>query len=164
MRQVRNVVLAAAAVSLLTGCIPLPQTIYDQPPPPPIAVGPATERQIEGALQRYAARIALMDAPGVAAMYTPDGVWERQSGTLYGRDAIRQAVASTGGVRVLSNEMIMRNISYNGPALIQVGEFRQSLRLANGKTANIEGRFEATWVQAPYGEWLIHRMVTRAGK
>jgi uncharacterized protein (TIGR02246 family) len=160
MRQVHALFLVAAAALTATACIPLPQT-YEQPPP--IAVGPATERQIESALQRYASRIAAMDAPGVAAMYTPDGVWERQSGTLYGREAIRQAVASTGGVQVLSNEMIMHNLSYNGPALIQIGQFRQSLRLANGKTANVEGRFEATWVQASNGEWLVHRMVTRAG-
>lgn len=168
MCSVVRLVLAAIAAVTMAGCIPLQDTFgpgpgpYDQPPP--IAIGPATERQIERALQRYAARIAMMDAPGVAAMYTPDGIWERQSGTLHGREQIRNAVASAGGVRVMSNEMIMRSISYNGPALIQVGEFRQSLRLANGNSANVEGRFEATWIQGPYGEWLIHRMVTRAVK
>ena len=100
----------------------------------------------------------------VAEMYTPDGVWERQSGPLYGRDAIRAAVSSTSGVRVLANEMIMQHMSYNGPAVMQVGEFRQTLRLANAKIVNVAGRFEATWVPDPNGEWLIQRMVTRAGK
>jgi uncharacterized protein (TIGR02246 family) len=162
MSKFSRACLAVVAALTAAGCIPLPQ-IYDQPPPP-ISYGPQTERQVTRALQRYSARIAAMDAPGVAAMYTPDGVWERQSGPLYGREAIQNAVASTGGVRVLSNEMIMNHMSYNGPALLQVGEFRQTLRLANGKTANVEGRFEATWIQGPYGEWLIQRMVTRAGK
>lgn len=171
MSSVIRLVWAAVAAMTMAGCVPLNDPYgpgpYNQPPynqPPPAAVGPATERKVERALQRYAARIAMMDAPGVAAMYTPDGVWERQSGTLHGREQIRNAVASTGGVRVVSNEMIMRSISYNGPALIQVGDFRQSLRLANGKTAHVEGRFEATWIQGPYGEWLIHRMVTRASR
>jgi ketosteroid isomerase-like protein len=63
--------------------------------------GPTTEQQIESALQRYSGRIMAMDASAVADMYAPDGVWERQSGPLRGRDAIRAALAETGGVRVL---------------------------------------------------------------
>lgn len=162
MKKVDRVCVAVVAAMTAAACVPL-NNIYNQPPPP-IAYGPATERQVDRALQRYARMFAAMDGPAVAQMYTPDGVWERQAGPLYGRDAIRDAIMSTGGVRVLSYDMIMHTMSYNGPNLSQVGEFRQSLRLANGKVVNIDGRFEATWVQGGNGEWLIQRMVTRANK
>src|SRR6185436_7096270 len=84
--------LMAAALIAVAGCMPL---MEKGPPPEPIAYGPATERQVEKSLQRYSNLITGMDAAGVADMYAPDGVWERQSGTLQGRDAIRQAVASS---------------------------------------------------------------------
>ena len=104
-----------------------------------------------------------MDADGVAAMYTSDGVWERTSGPLRGRDAIRQSVAAAN-VRVVSNEMATTYLSYNGPAVVQTGEFKQSARLGDGKVVNASGRFEATWVRSSDGAWLIRRMVTRPGK
>jgi uncharacterized protein (TIGR02246 family) len=162
MKTVDRVCLAAVAAMMAAACVPL-KDIYN-PEPPPIAYGPATERQVERALQRYSKLFAAMDGAGVAQMYTPDGVWERQAGPLYGRDAIRDAIMSTGGVRVLSYEMTTLNMSYMGPALSQTGEFKQALRLANGKTVNVDGRFEATWVQNSSGEWLVQRMVTRANK
>jgi uncharacterized protein (TIGR02246 family) len=152
---------AATALLAVAGCIP--QFIQPQPQQTPIAYGPATERQVEQALQHYAGLIGAMDAAGVAEMYTPDGVWERQSGPLQGRDAIRQAVASLPA-RVLSNQMTTSYISYNGPAVVQTGDFKQSLRLPDGKTVDVAGKFEATWVRGPGGEWWIRRMVTRSDK
>lgn len=153
-------VLVTVTLLAVAGCIP---QLTPNGPPPEIAYGPATERQIDKGLQRYSALIAAMDAGGVADMYAPDGVWERQSGALQGRDAIRQAVSSSSA-RVLSNEMNATYLSYNGPAVVQTGEFAQSVRLANGKVVNVSGRFEATWMRGPDGEWWIHRMVTRSGK
>jgi ketosteroid isomerase-like protein len=131
--------------------------------PEPIAYGPQTERQVERALQRYSGLIVAMDANAIAEMYAPDGVWERQSGPLHGRDAIRQAVASSPA-RVLSNEMTTGYMSYNGPAVVHTGQFKQSVRLPNGKIVDASGRFEATWMRGPNGEWWIRRMVTRPGK
>ena len=52
------------------------------------------------------------------------------------------------------------SLAYNGPAVIQTGSFQQSARI-NGKVANASGRFEATWVRGPHGEWFIQHMVTR---
>lgn len=105
-----------------------------------------------------------MDASAVADMYAPDGVWERQSGPLRGRDAIRAALAETGGVRVLSNEMTTATFSYNGPAVVHTGEFKQTVQLPNGNALNANGSFEATWVRAENGDWWIRRMVTRPNK
>jgi ketosteroid isomerase-like protein len=67
-------------------------------------------------------------------------------------------------VRVLSNEMTTATLSYNGPAVIQTGEFNQSARLPDGRIVDAAGRFEATWVRGGNGEWWIRRMVTRPNK
>lgn len=158
MRRVGRIVLVAVAALTAAGCQMMEP--YNNPPPPEqIAYGPATERQLQRALSRYSALMVQMDATAISEMYAPDGVWERQSGPLRGRDAIRAALISSGGVRVLSNEMIMANMSFMGPAVAQVGDFRQSSRLPDGKVVTATGRFEATWIRGPNGEWWIRRMV-----
>jgi ketosteroid isomerase-like protein len=159
----RIVVLVVAALAA-SGCQYM--DVYGPPPPPPqpIAYGPTTERQIDQALQRYSALIVAMDAAAISEMYAPDGVWERQSGPIQGREAIRRALADAGGVRVLANDMKTAYMSYAGPAVLQTGDFKQTVRLADGKVVEASGRFEATWVRAPNGEWWIRRMVTRPGK
>ena len=137
---------------------------FFRPPPgntPPIAYGPETERQIEGASQRYASLLLSMNAEGVSNMYAPDGIWERQSGPVIGRDAIKQALANTNGVQVMSVEMKTSYMSYNGPAVVQTGDIIQSIKIPNGKLINSTGRFEATWVRSSTGEWWVKRMVTR---
>lgn len=158
MRGVGRSVLVAVMALTAAGCQMMEP--YNNPPPPEqIAYGPATERQLQRALSHYSALMVQMDATAISEMYAPDGVWERQSGPLRGRDAIRAALVSSNGVRVLSNEMIMANMSFMGPAVVQVGEFRQSSRLPDGKVVSASGRFEATWVRGPGGEWWIRRMV-----
>lgn len=124
--------------------------------------GPATEMAIEKAMDRYSAMLTTMDAEGLAAMYTPDGVMERQNAApLRGRDAIRDYLAKPPpGVRVVSNRMTTVSLSYNGPAVVQAGEFEQNARV-NGKVVTATGRFEATWVRGPHGAWYIQHMVTR---
>ena len=137
-------------------------------PPPPgmsnVPYGHATEMQIERSMDRYSALLTAMDAEGLASMYAPDGVMERQSGgPLHGREEIRAFLSSAGpNVHVLSNQMTTISLAYNGPAVVQTGEFRQSVR-ANGKVVNAAGRFEATWVRGPHGEWFIRHLVTRPG-
>ena len=113
MQGLGRIGLVVAASLTTAGCIP--ELMDRKPPPPPIAYGPATERQLQSALARYSALMVAMDANAISEMYAPDGVWERQSGPLQGREAIREALASTNGVRVVSNEMLMANMSYVGP-------------------------------------------------
>ncbi len=138
------------------------QMLLDKPyQPTPVTYGPATERQVEAASQRFASLMAAQDASAIAGAYSPDGVWERQSGPLRGRDAIRTALEANTGVRVLSFGMKTEFITYNGPAVIHTGEFTQSAQLPNGKTATNTGKFEATWIRGPRGEWWIHRMSFR---
>lgn len=158
MWGVGRIVLVAAAALAAAGC-QLTEPYNNPPPAEQIAYGPATERQLQRALSRYSALMVQMDATAISEMYAPDGVWERQSGPLRGRDAIRAALVSSNGVRVLSNEMIMANMSFMGPAVVQVGDFRQSSRLPDGKVVTASGRFETTWVRGPGGEWWIRRMV-----
>ena len=109
--------------------------------------------------------ILAMDASAVAEMYAPDGVWERQSGPLRGRDAIRSALAATTGVRVLSNEMTTATSLLQRPGgRPQRASSNNRAQLPNGKIVDATGKFEATWVAAANGEWWIRRMVTRPNK
>jgi uncharacterized protein (TIGR02246 family) len=144
--------LGGCDVSLLSGA---------SPGMTPVEQGPATERAVEQAAQRYGSLLLAMDAAGVANMYTPEGVWERASGPLTGRDAIRNALANPNGVTVLGVEMKTSYIAYNGPAVVQTGDISQTVKLPNGRTTTSSARFEATWVRTQEADWRILRMVTR---
>ena len=153
-------VVAAAAIVGVAGCAP--QHYHAGPSgPSPVPYGHATESQIEQAKERYAAYLLAMDADGVASMYSPDGVMERQSGgPLHGRGEIRSFLASFSNVKVLSVQMTTISFSYEGDDVVQTGEFHQSAR-ANGKVVNAAGRFEAMWIRGPRGDWYIRHMSTR---
>ena len=159
MRGLRMAVLALGLVAL-GGC---DAAFLDGSTPgyARIVQGPQTEQQVEAAAKRYGGLLLAMDAAGVAGMYAPDGVWERSSGPLQGREAIRAALANTNGVTVLGVEMKTQLMSYNGPAVIQTGDIDQTVKLPNGKTVTSSVRFEATWVKSDKGEWWIRRMATR---
>src|SRR5262245_30991611 len=98
MQRLGRIALVVAASIATAGCIP--ELMGPKPAPAPIAYGPATERQLQGALARYSALMVAMDAEAISQMYAPDGVWERQSGPLQGREAIRDALAASNGMRV----------------------------------------------------------------
>jgi ketosteroid isomerase-like protein len=147
------------AVLSLAAC---EQLLLDKPyQTTPVQYGPATERQVEAASQKFASLMAAQDANAIAGAYAPDGVWERQSGPLRGRDAIRAALQTNTGVRVLSFGMRTELMSYNGPVVVHSGEFQQSVQLPNGKTSTNVGKFEADWIRGPRGEWWIRRMSFR---
>ena len=117
MRAVRFLLLAVGLVAL-GGCDA--SLLRDASPGAvPIVYGPATEREVEKASQRYRSLLLSMDAAGVSNMYAPDGVWERASGPLTGRDAIRSALADSGGVTVMSVDLTTSYMSYNGPTVVQ---------------------------------------------
>ena len=154
----KRLVVLLAAISL-AAC---EQMLLEKPyQPPPVAYGPTTERQVEAASQRFASLMAAQDATAISNAYAPEGVWERQSGPLRGRDAIRTALEANTGVHVTSFGMRTEYITYNGPAVVHTGEFTQSAQLPNGKAATNTGKFEATWIRGPRGEWWILRMSFR---
>ena len=159
MRLARILLLAVGLVAL-GGC---DASLFSgaSPGTTPVVQGPETERAVEAAAQRYAGLLLAMDATGVSNMYAPEGMWDRASGPLTGRDAIRNALANANGVTVLGVEMKTISFTYNGPAVIQTGQITQTVKLPNGRTPTSSARFEATWVRASKNDWQILRMVTR---
>ncbi len=158
MRMLRSFV-AAISLLVLVGCDA--SLLRSAPGLAPVVQGPETEQAIKSAAQRYAGLLLAMDATGVSEMYATEGVWDRASGPLTGRDAIRNALTNANGVTVLGVDMKTASITYNGPAVIQTGEIAQTVKLPNGRTTTSTARFEATWIRNPEGTWRIHRMVTR---
>ncbi|MBI1212763.1 MAG: DUF4440 domain-containing protein [Alphaproteobacteria bacterium] len=163
---IRKALRLACVGAVLAVAACAPEHAYYGPPgrePARADVKPerATEAAIERAMDHYSAMLAMMDADGVAAMYAPNGVMERQSGPpLRGREAIRAYLASPPvDVRVVSNRMTTISLSYNGPEVVQNGEFEQRARV-NGKMIHATGRFEVTWVRGPQGSWYIQHMAT----
>lgn len=158
MKRIAVVALTALSLGACQEMLLGPAGPYN---PAPVSYGPATERQVEAASQRFASLMAAQDANAIAGAYAPDGVWERQSGPLRGRDAIRSALQTNTGVRVLSFGMRTELMSYNGPVIVHSGEFEQTVQLPNGKTSTNIGKFEADWIKGPRGEWWIRRMSFR---
>lgn len=161
MKRIAVVLLALSLGACEQMMLGSPYQSYQPYQPPKVAYGPATERQVEASLQRFASLMAAQDAGSIANTYAPDGVWERQTGPLRGRAAIHDALTATSSVQVLSFGMKTSYMSYNGPEVLQTGEFSQSAKLPNGKMINNTGKFDATWVKSPTGDWWIRRMAFR---
>gem|GEM_PF-3188623 len=159
MRLARILMLAVGLVAL-GGC---DAALFSGASPgmTPVAQGPETESAVEAAARRYAGLLLAMDATGVSGMYAPEGVWDRASGPLTGRDAIRNALANANGITVLGVDMKTTGFAYNGPAVIQTGDITQTVKLPNGRTTTTTARFEATWIRDTEATWRILRMVTR---
>jgi uncharacterized protein (TIGR02246 family) len=139
---------AAAALAVLSGCT----TFGFQEDAP---------ERIEAALQAYSGHMLAMDADRIAASFTPDGeLQDRDRPPLKGRDAIRAFLSSLTGVKVEENEMTGVTLNLLGPGATQGGTFRQKARLADGKTVETKGTFEAEWERQADGSWLMSRMTT----
>ncbi len=117
--------------------------------------------RVDAALKAYSASLLAMDADGIAAAYTPEGeLQDPGHPPVTGPDAIRAFLRSFTGVTVEEQEFKVSALQVVGPDALQRGTFRQKARLADGKTVESKGTFEAEWERQPNGTWLLARMTT----
>jgi len=61
---------------------------------------------------------------------------------------------------VLEYSIVADSTVVQGRSAIQVGSYRQRVRVPAGDTVQVQGRFRAEWTNDGGGRWLIRRMGT----
>ncbi len=118
-------------------------------------------RALDAALNHYGRLVRTMASDSIAALFTADGelAGEAQP-TVTGPDSIRAFLHTFDQYRVLAATMVVDSSRVTGDTGIQHGRYAQRVRLPDGDTVEVGGRFTAEWVAGPAGAWRIRRMGT----
>jgi ketosteroid isomerase-like protein len=102
-----------------------------------------------------------MDSAGIAGMFAPDGELVNPSRPpIHGRAAIEKFYAGFSDFHVLSNVDVLDGTTVDGDTAEQLGTYRQSVRLPDGKQFEAKGRFEIAWVRDSSGTWFFSQVAT----
>lgn len=117
---------------------------------------------VEAAMQHYGELIKAMDAEGIAALYTPDGVMSDTRRSFQGPQAIHDYLASFNGqgIEVTDYSVTTHSLTLEGDTAVQEAVYDQTVRLATGRVVHARGRIHAEWVRQPDGEWLVRLLHT----
>jgi len=121
----------------------------------------ADKADLEARLQHYSALVLAMDTAGIAAMFAPDGEMVNPNRPpVHGRAAILTFLGTFSDFRVISNVDSLEGTTVDGDTAEQLGTYRQSVRLPDGKLLEAKGRFEIAWVRDRSGTWLFSQVAT----
>jgi len=128
---------------------------------PKVAKLRADKAALEARLQHYSALVLAMDSAGIAAMFAPEGELVNPSRPpVHGRAAIERFYAGFADFHVLSNVDLLEGTTVDGDTAEQLGTYRQSVRLPDGKLFEAKGRFEIAWVRDRSGAWFFSQVAT----
>lgn len=118
------------------------------------------EAAIRQATQRYESYVTAMDSAAIAAMFTPEGELEVPGGEpVRGPEAIRKYLEGFAQFHVFSDRMTTDRVDVSGTVAHSEGSYEQRVRLPNGSTVNVHGRYMAEWIQSN-GQWRIAKLST----
>lgn len=141
------VAVAAAALSVLTGC--------GRPT--------AAERSqsLQAALDHYAKLAQGMQSDSIAALFTADGVLTAEGQTpIVGPNAIGTFLHRFDNYKILSETLTVDSAAVDRDRGFQRGHYTQTVILPVGDTVTVGGRFTVDWVSRSGGAWQVRRMAT----
>ncbi|MBY0434317.1 MAG: nuclear transport factor 2 family protein [Cyclobacteriaceae bacterium] len=117
--------------------------------------------EIEQAMRDYDRHILRMDADSIGASFLPDGKSGGEGQPfIIGPDSIANFIKSFQGLKVLDQQSTSQFIELNADSANQKGTYKQRvLLLEKGDTLELEGQFEATWVNVNKS-WKLRKMYT----
>ena len=119
---------------------------------------------VDAALAQYSQLLLRMDHHGLAQLFAPDGVLEREGGApLQGPDAIETFLRGFDAYHVLAYSAIADTTLVSGRTAHQTGAYRQRVQLPSRDTVEVHGRFRIEWRKRD-DRWRIERMGTAAGQ
>ncbi len=117
-----------------------------------------TRAEVTEALGRYMVAARAVDAPAIAAFFTPTGVlFEPGIFPIVGADSIRAFMGSFPGVVVDSAVSMPETIEVFGDTALLWGSYFEKLSFPGQPVSEQHGRFVMEWVRQPDGRWLIQR-------
>lgn len=128
------------------------------------ALSPSTTTQaaeVERALARYEAFTLAMAHDSLAAMFASDGILAAAGQPdVVGPAAIAAHLRAFVGFRVLADSLHADSTRIEQGRARQVGTYWQRVRVPQGDTVEVRGRFEAEWVRVSGVGWRLRRLAT----
>ena len=115
---------------------------------------------LEARLAEYVQLVQKMDHHGIAQLYSPYGELQAGPNPVVGPGAIEAFLRGFSDTKVLEYTATADTTIVHGDRGHQSGPFHQRVRVPNGQTLDIHGRFQADWERARDGRWMIRRMGT----
>jgi len=124
--------------------------------------GPARDvAAVDARLAEYGQLVLRMDHHGIAQLFASDGeVVNPGRDPIFGPAAIESFLRGFDAYRVLEYSIVADSTAAHGGSALQVGTYRQRVRMPAGDTVEVVGRFRAEWTNEGGGRWLIRRMGT----
>lgn len=98
------------------------------------------------------------DIAAVAALYTEDGEFDDQTGKVNtGRAAIQQTLQQVHDMGVRDLSIQERTYQQVGDVAYSTGDFNETVKTPDGKSAKIDGRYLVVSRRQPDGSWKIVR-------
>lgn len=124
------------------------------------ATAGSPEAAIRAATQRYDGYVLAMNHAAIAAMFAPDGELDVPGGEpVRGPASIEKYLQGFSAFHVLADRMTTDRVDVRGTTAHSEGTYEQSVRLPNGSTVQVHGRYTAEWVEQG-GAWMLRRLST----
>jgi len=115
---------------------------------------------VDARLAEYQQLVLRMDHHGIAQLFASDGeVVNPGQDSIVGPAAIDSFLRGFDAYKVLEYSIVADSTVAQGRTALQVGSYRQRVRVPAGDTVQVQGRFRAEWTNEG-GRWLIRRMGT----
>jgi ketosteroid isomerase-like protein len=116
---------------------------------------------VEARLAEYQQLVLRMDHHGIAQLFASDGeVVNPGRDPIVGPAAVDSFLRGFDAYKVLEYSVVADSTVVQGRSAIQVGSYRQRVRVPAGDTVQVQGRFRAEWTNDGGGRWVIRRMGT----
>jgi uncharacterized protein (TIGR02246 family) len=120
---------------------------------------PSPEREVAVALSKYREAVLRTDSDAVAELFEPDASIRRDDGPpIVGRQNIRKLLETFAGYKLVPYDIDIRSTRVREGAVIQVGDYRQVMRMPSGETVRPSGTIRLTWMRQANGAWLIESL------
>jgi uncharacterized protein (TIGR02246 family) len=121
------------------------------------------ESQVVATLARYAQAVRDLDAERTADLFLPSGDWLHNADKpLVGHAQIAGYIKTLASARLVHFDIQASSTTLDDAQVNQHGSYTQTLQAADGQQTHVSGEFDAVWLHAPDGRWLLSHLRTRS--
>jgi hypothetical protein len=112
-------------------------------------------------LRLYENFVSRMEADSIVSLFAENGeLVKSHSESIVGPAAIRAFLLSFSAYHVLSYKMESDTLIFKNGYALQSGVYRQQVRIPEGDTVKVGGRFHIEWQRTQNDNWQIRRIST----
>jgi uncharacterized protein (TIGR02246 family) len=101
------------------------------------------------------------DSDAIAALFDAGGSIAHNDGSpIVGRQNIRSLLETLAGYKLIPYDIDIQSTRLQQGAVVQVGAYRQVMRMPSGETVYPAGAIRLKWVRQANGAWLIESLRT----